>query len=460
MNEQMKKLQEERSQLYNDFYNNIIPKRMFVNMSISNYIVAEYGGIDLFQFQYDYSKLALPAKKMCHTIYSDNPPVSPAAVIFSRNPSFYQLLGSQSFVMGTNGFVQHPEVNGMEYREYDELIKDPYAFILEKVIPRQYKEFDLSNPVHALNRLQMAKASAQRDLTSSMPWYNEIIEEFGYYPGAPVGSSGFTEAPYDFIADQLRGFTGMSVDIRRRKNLIIEACESVLPLMFNYGLPSKPHPEGCVVAPLHMPTFMREEDFAEAWLPSFKKLYEQYAALGIRGMAFCEDNWMRYLDYLMELPAGTILYFEYGDPQKIKDKLGKKFILQGMYPVELLKRGTKQQCIDKAKELMDIMLPGGGYIFNFDKSPLILDEVNMDNLIALTQFLREYCVYDNYGDTFGTPVNSEGFVFNEEILNIKSKYTFDWVEYKKKYPLASDFARTEFEKMDKEIFNTYISMLV
>lgn len=460
MEKEIKELQNERTKLYNDFFNNKIPKRMFVNMSISNYITAEYGGIDNFEFQYDFSKLEGSAKKMCETIYSDNPPVSPAVLVFSRPPSFYQLLGSQSFVMGTNGFVQHPEVSGMEASEYGELIKDPYAFLIEKVIPRQYKEFDLSNPIHAMNRLDMAKKALQNDTASSIPWFMNIIEEYGYYPGAPVGSMGFTEAPYDFIADQLRGFSGISMDIRRHKSQIKEACEAVLPLMFKLGLPSNPHAEGYVGAPLHMPTFMREKDFAEAWLPTFKKMYEQYAARGVRGFAFCEDNWMRYLDYLMELPAGTILYFEYGDPQKIKDKLGKKFIIQGLYPVDLLKMGTKEQCIDKAKELVDIMMPGGGYIFNFDKNPLTLDEVNMENLVALTEFLRDYCVYDNPGEAFGTPLNSEGFIVDKSMMKIKSKYSFDWDNFKKKNPFTPDSAKVNFEKYDKEIFDTYMNMLI
>ncbi|MCR3922732.1 MAG: hypothetical protein NUK65_09485, partial [Firmicutes bacterium] len=433
MKEEVKKLQQERGKLFSDFYNHKIPERLTVSVSVSGHILAEFGGLNVFETQYDYSKLAEPAKKICDMIYSDTSPVMPVGLI-SRPPSFYQLLGSQSFIMGNKGFVQHPEVVGMNEDEYPELIANPYDFLLEKVIPRQYKELDATNPVRMLNRMQMAKAALANDSASSLPWFMALMEEHGYHRGAPMGSGGFCSAPYDFIADQLRSFSGISKDIRRHRELLKEACDAVLPLMFKMGLPANPHPEGAVVTPLHMPTFMREKDFMEVWMPSYVKMYENYAALGIRGSAFCEDNWMRYLDNLLELPAGMRLMFEYGDPQAIKDKLGKKFILQGLYPIDLIKHGTKEECVYKAKELLDIMMPGGGYVFGFDKGALTLSDVNLENLAAVAECVRDYGVYENAGESFGTPVNSEGFVFDESILDLKSKYFFDWDEFKTKYP--------------------------
>ena len=39
----------------------------------------------------------------------------------------------------------------------------------------------------------------------------------------------------------------------------------------------------------------------------------------------------------------------------------------------MLKTGTVEQCVDKAKEILDILAPGGRYFFNFDKAPLTFD---------------------------------------------------------------------------------------
>ena len=50
-----------------------------------------------------------------------------------------------------------------------------------------------------------------------------MIQTYGYYPGSPLGSFNFTEAPLDFIADQLRSFSGISMDVRRHKTQLQEA---------------------------------------------------------------------------------------------------------------------------------------------------------------------------------------------------------------------------------------------
>ncbi|MFZ7134304.1 MAG: hypothetical protein ACOWWR_18305 [Eubacteriales bacterium] len=460
MNKNIKQMQQERKQIYNDFYNNRLPRRLPVSFMIQGHLIAEYGGQNLFDFQFDYKKLSHPIRKLLKLLYQDACPIFPVGLV-SRPPKFYQYLDSQSFVMGTGGFVQHPEVSGMKENEYLDLIEDPYAFILEKVIPRQFRALDPSNPIDMLIGALRAKNDLDDEFMKSIPLIMELTEEFGFYPGPPIGSGGFTEAPYDFIADQLRSFSGMSMDIRRHRSEIKEACEAVLPLLFHVGLPVNPHPEGSIGCPLHMPTFMREKDFAEIWLPTFKTMLEQYAAKGARVGAFCEDDWMRYLDYLLELPAGTQLMFEYGDPQKIKDKLGKKFMISGLYPISLIKTGTKQQCVDKAKELLDIMMPGGGYLFGFDKVPLTLGDINLDNYIALAQFIRDYAVYSNPGEAFGTPLNSEGFNVDASIIaKPKSKYLFNWNQYKEKYPLTPDFARPDLEKVDEEIFNYFMNLLI
>ncbi len=455
-------LQQERGKLYSDFYGNIIPERMPIGITLPQHLQAEYAGQNLFDFQFDYSKLASPAKALCAKIYSDSCPVMPASFLLSRTPSMYQLYGSQSFVMGKGGFVQHPEVVGMNDDEYSQLIAKKFDFLVETVIPRQHKNLDPKNPIKMATAIQMGKMALQNDEMAFLPTFFEMIQTHGYYTGSPLGSFNFTEAPIDFIADQLRSFSGISMDLRRHRTQLKEAADAVMPLLYHWGLPTNIHPEGSVFIPLHMPTFMREKDFAEIYLPSYKTMLQQYAAVGARPSMFCEDNWSRYLDILQsEIPAGCQLQFEYGDPQTIKDKLSKKFLITGLFPSSSLKTDTPAEIKDRAKKFLDIMLPGGGYIFGFDKNPLTLKEVNLETLAALTEFIRDYAKYDNPGRTFGQPLNSEGFVFDERIVpKPQSQYLFDWEEFKLSYPLTPDFARENFERFSKETFDFYMNLLI
>ncbi|MFZ7121425.1 MAG: hypothetical protein ACOWWH_10805 [Eubacteriaceae bacterium] len=462
MNNEIKLLQQERCKLNEDYYNNIIPKRIPAEFQVMANVVAEFGGINMIDYQYEYSLLEKPARELCKIVYSDKCPVNPASPIGSRNPSYYQTLGSQTLVMGKNGFMQHPEVTGMNVEDYDALIEDPFACIMERIIPRHCKSLDPTDPIGIQRALFMSDSSLKKDLADSLPFVKDLTEEYGYsIGGAPAGSMAFCAAPYDFLSDQLRGFSGISMDIRRDRNKIKDACEALTPLMFYAGLPTNPHPQGFVGTPLHMPTFMREKDFEEIWLPSYIKITQQWASFGVRTSAFCEDNWMRYLDHIMELPAGTKLLFEYGDPQIIKDNLGKKFMLSGLYPINLIKTGTKQQCVDKVKELLDIMLPGGGYEFRLDKLPISLKDINIENYIAVIETIRDYAVYDNAGENFGTPLNSEGFKFDENIIKpLQSKHLFDWEKFKNDYPLTPDFAQNRFEASNIEFFKFYMGLLM
>ncbi|UYO64090.1 hypothetical protein LNN31_06665 [Acetobacterium wieringae] len=455
-------LQQKRSQLYRDFYANTIPERMPIGITLPQHLVAEYGGQNLFDFQFNYALLADPARDLCKKIYSDSCPMAPANFLLSRTPSMYQLYGSQSFVMGNGGFVQHPEVVGMLADEYPQLIDNPFDFLVETVIPRQHKNLDPKNPLIMATAIQMGKQALTNDEMAFLPTFFELIQTHGYYPGSPLGSFNFTEAPLDFIADQLRSFSGISMDVRRHRTQLQEAADAVMPLLFHWGLPGNIDPQGSVFIPLHMPTFMREKDFVEIYLPSYQTMLKQFAAVGARPNMFCEHDWSRYLDILeSEIPAGCQLAFEYGDPQTIKDKLGKKFLLTGLFPSAALKSDTPAQIVDRAKAFLDIMLPGGGYIFGFDKNPLTLKEVNLDTLAALTEFIRDYAIYKNPGDAFGTPLNSEGFVFDEnQVPKPQSRYLFDWDSFKQKYPLTPDFARANFERFSKETFDFYMNLLI
>jgi hypothetical protein len=153
------------------------------------------------------------------------------------------------------------------------------------------------------------------------------------------------------------------------------------------GTPAFPTELGAVFIPLHMAPYLREKDFAKFYWPSFKNLVQGLDDKGFKSFIFAEQDWMRYVDYLAELPEKTIINFEYGDPKLIKEKLGDKHIITGFYPLSLLKTGTKQQCIDKAKELIDILAPGGNYFFSFDKAVITTDSVDVENLKAILDYV-------------------------------------------------------------------------
>ena len=78
------------------------------------------------------------------------------------------------------------------------------------------------------------------------------------------------------------------------------------------------------------------------------------------------------------------------DMARAKKELGNIACIAGNFPYQKLARGTKDQVIDEAKRLLDIMAPGGGYIFDLDGGMYGMPE---ENLEALYQTIKEYGKY-------------------------------------------------------------------
>lgn len=374
-------LAKEREQLFRDLFSGKRPQRVPVTNPATLEFAIQLYGEDLAEAQWDLTKAERALDKFCQDFPSDTTPIGSL-----RLPSFYQLLGSKAIVMGSGGFMQHPEVVGMLPEEYDDFIAAPYDFIVETILPRLYTALD-AEPNKKAMALAKALLAYQNDYGFLAQMRNRVNAKYGMVSPAVA----LTEAPFDFLADFIRSFKGISSDVRRYPDKVVAAVEAVLPLMIRKGKLPSPSMFGYTFIPLHMAPFMRNSDFEKFYWPTFKQLVEALAEMGQSVQLFVENDWMRYLDYLYELPENTIMRFEYGDPKLVAEKLGNKHIISGLYPVTLLQTGTKEQCLDKAKELLDTLMPTGKYWFQGDKSMINTDAEGKigENLRAVLEYVYE-----------------------------------------------------------------------
>ncbi|NLZ92757.1 MAG: uroporphyrinogen decarboxylase [Firmicutes bacterium] len=450
-------LRKEREQITKDVYDNKIPKRVPVNVSLGLFAAAEYAGVDPREAYWNPGLLEEAGERLCEMIPSDSSVLGGAIL----TPTKYQALGSKSIVMSETGFMQHPNTHMMEPEDYDAFIEDPYATIVETCVPRVYKNLDYKkDPVRAMFTISQANECHGKAMAISAQVSKRLADKFGYPNMSFRMGGGGGYAPMDILSDQLRSFTGMSVDIRRNRSKVQAALDAVYPLNYKKCLPpdmSKYTRYAAGFYPLHMATFMREKDFAELWWPSFHRQATDFASLGIRIGAFLEDDWTRFLDYVQDLPTGTYLTFEYGDPKAFKEKLGKKHILGGGFPIKYLTTLTKAEIIDKTKEWLDIMAPGGQYSFGFDKSPLVFNDVNLENLKAVVETVLEYGVYDNPGTPTGEIFNKEDYT-HSEYVPFKSRIYKTWEQYKEEHPFTPENAKPIVMGAEDSIFNFYYSL--
>jgi len=445
----------EREENMRNIYSNKIPNRVPISIIVPGTVVAEYAGLDLKTVYWKPSLLREAMLELSGKINAD----VPISGVGNYTPVSSQALRSRNRAMSSTGYMQHPNITCMEADEYDDLIADPYAFILEKCIPRLYGNLSPeSNPWKNITALSAESQLRMAIGKEDMELMQEQSERQGFQ--SVVRMAGFGRAPMDWIADQLRSFTGICIDIRRKRGKLIEALEAIYPMIYKIGVAkdldnvSRFHSTSFA---LHMASYLREKDFAEVWLPTWKRQVEDYASLGMRTSAFLEHDWNRLLDYVYELPTGSVFSFELTDAKLIKEKLGKKHILSGGFPVRYLLTCTKDEVIGKTKDWLDIMAPGGQYIFGFDKPPLTLRDVNMDNLVAVCDTVREYGKYDNPGAPSGEFFNKEDYKHSGS-PEFKSKYYMSWEEYIAEFPNTPIEAKTLVMQAEDAVLATMFSM--
>ncbi len=279
-------------------------------------------------------------------------------------------------IKGSQGCTMKPE-------EYPQLIADPEKFILETIVPRKYAT--AADSTNAVSHWGKGALGLVR-------W--KLYEETAFQLierklNVPIVTRNATFLPPDIILDFLRDFAGASSDVRRRPQEFKEACAAMLPISYRVITETDPFKQGLVFMPLHFPTYLRPKDFEELYFPSMKGMAEKLLASGRRAMFYCENNWEPYLDIIKDLPGGGVYcLFEHGDMKKYKDALQGKVCVGGGMPVDLLKNGTREECLDRAKWCLDELAPGGGYIFALDMNLLSPNDVNPENLAAVTHYIH------------------------------------------------------------------------
>ncbi|QSX09012.1 uroporphyrinogen decarboxylase [Alkalibacter rhizosphaerae] len=453
MTEQVKNPQEKkayRTKLFEDLYTGIIPDRIPVWDTVGWECLIQYAGKDLMTTQYQYKyELILEILEKGMEICRGDMPVG----AFARNPIALMFQKSIVMEMSQSGFIQHAEKSVMDPDEYDEFIKNPHDFVLETLEPRLNKAY--SNEVMRARSYVKAVLSHMEQAMEFGRAEAEIVEKYGLFT-RPMGSVGMQVVPFDYITDMYRGFSKIPLDMKRCPEKLLEALEAVMPYAIWMGEPNVISPLGCNMIMTHMAAFLSTEQFEKFYFPTFNKVCHIAAEKGQAMQIFLEGDWTRFIDHLQELPQGTQLWMEYGDPQKFKDKLGKKMVLGGFYPITLLSKGTKQQCIDKAKELMDIMAPGGNYQFISDKAALVMSDLNPENYVAVLEYVLENGKYSNAGEQVTTAKKEDSIQkYSHLYPKFESKYVESFEELTKDHPPADP----RVEPLMREHYNKYHNMI-
>ncbi len=287
-------------------------------------------------------------------------------------------------------YMQDPEKG---YREIIRKGWDKYTY--EDIYPIKYNFTDREDGLKRISAF-----AKEYDLFASHGVKRQKVytEEYGVpqlyrYGHAPIPTGALFNSG-------IRGIYALSIDMRRHADLLDEALESMeeeffkgfLQMVANYK-----EDENVVYAfsfPLLEHTIMNPKQFERYYWKYAKKRLDIMAENNMKVYIHAEGTLKYFLDYFRDLPANfASIMIEQDDPKMIKKAL-PNLTLSGGFPCVLLGHGTKQQCIDKAKEFVDELAYDGRYIYTTDKMISYKNDVKSENQLAVLNFLKEYGVFN------------------------------------------------------------------
>ncbi|MFA0815388.1 MAG: uroporphyrinogen decarboxylase family protein [Anaerofustis sp.] len=199
--------------------------------------------------------------------------------------------------------------------------------------------------------------------------------------------------PFEHFFNIYRGIKEVSIDLRKCKTELIEAMdvmyETVIAPSLKTTLASDTSSMFCdTICAFLGHSILSEKQFEEYYWRYLKKIVDEIMANNKTMFIFCESTMLRFVDFFKDIPKGTLMIHLEQDNIFEMRKLLPNICFMGGMTSDLLGNGTKQQCVDYAKKLIDDL--GDGYVFSTNKMMSFRNDCKRENLIAVTEFVRNY----------------------------------------------------------------------
>ncbi len=416
MNETAEELFKQREKRVNDAIALRIPDRVPIEVMFA-FFPAKYSGVTVEEVMYDPEKLL---KSQLKTLLDFKPDMD-------QNPFGLRFLGPILEALdfkqlrwpghGVAADLTYQFVEGeyMKAEEYDHFLLDPSDFMIRKYWPRvcgALAGFEKLAPIHSivtyymgipfglapfsLPEVEQAMEAIKKAGRESMRIvsYSRLYGEKAKEEGFPLQFGAFTQAPFDTLGDFFRGTKGLMLDMYRRPDTVIKACEKLLPFMLEVAVnASKTSGNPRVFIPIHkgLDGFMSQEQFKKFFWPTLSELMVTLINEGLNPCPLWEGDCTTRLDVIKDIPAGKACYaFEATDMAKAKEILQGTVCIRGNVPLSILATGTPDDVRAYCKRLIDVCGKGGGYIMDASTG---LDDAKPENVKAMFEFTKEYGTY-------------------------------------------------------------------
>jgi len=142
---------------------------------------------------------------------------------------------------------------------------------------------------------------------------------------------------------------------------------------------------------------MGEAMFRRFYLPHLKRLVDLGHDYGLKVMMHCCGGFVPLIPAMIEIGLDGLQALQPSargnDPRELKAAFGDKIVLNGGIDTQfVLIQGTPDLVRAKTREVLDIMMPGGGYVAS-PSHDYVLPETPLENILALYETVREHGRY-------------------------------------------------------------------
>lgn len=362
-------------------------------------VTAVYAGMSCQDVTQDYNLAFEAVLKCCRDFDWDATPANMVYVwsgfVQSAAIKYYAMPGVQIPSSTAFQYIEPPENDAnMREDEYEELIADPTGFLANRWLPRvthTVKGPGEPNTFENNVTLLSGMASLKNYFTAYGPQLQRMREE----TGTASAICGILKAPFDILADKLRGYKALCMDMFTRPDKIEAACEALAPhLLYMAKRTSDPEKKLPVTVWLHRGCvpFVSPTQFERFFWPTLKYIIEELWKDGIQTLFYAEGEWNPNLKHIKQLPEKSIIYHvDKGDIFEVHRELGEKFCISGGVPNDLLAFGTPDDVSECVRKIIKEVARDGGYIC--DASAIMQDDTKIENLRAMGEAARKYGEY-------------------------------------------------------------------
>ena len=414
----MEKLYQERLRRYVTAMLNEKPDMVPIRPFVAEFI-AKYAGYTCQEVTHDFQK-AFDATRKCAKDFDWDATVSNMVYVWTGlteaiGLKYYGVPGIQ--IPADTGFqyIEPPEDQAwMKADEYDTLIEDPTGFLYNVWLPRVSKDvLDIGKPSSYRSNLSFVKgAMSMMVYFNAFGTQNTLLREES---GTVSAIAGILKAPFDILADKLRGYIGLTLDMFEQPDKVKAACEALMPHLYDVALktadPDKNVPVGFWMHRGCIP-FVSEGQFESHYWPTLKPIIEELWRQGHQTLFYAEGNWNAHLESFLELPERSIVYHvDRDDVFDVSKRIGHRFCLSGGVPNFLMSFGKPQEVKEYCRKVIEGVAQDGGYIM--DASAIMQNDTSIENLKAMTEATREFGICSSGSSSLSVDELKEAFGFKE-----------------------------------------------